>query len=45
MSLSVFGTDRRNRTSTSSDMLRAVTIVFVVRVVRPNDSASWTSSL
>jgi hypothetical protein len=41
----VFGTESRKRTSTSSGTFRAVTMVFVVAILRLSDSARLTSSL
>jgi hypothetical protein len=45
ISFNVFGTESRKRTSTSSGTFRAVTMIFVVAILRPNDSARLTSSL
>jgi len=44
ISFKVLGTERRKSTSTSVGTLRAVTMVFVVAVLRPSDSARATSS-
>jgi hypothetical protein len=45
ISFNAFGTESKNRTSTSSWTFSAVTMVFVVAILRPNDSARLTSSL